>query len=255
MRMKRRYSALLAGLCLALVAGAFAWPAGAASTDYEQPVIFESSTSVIDVLIVPPNHGQLLNDNGILAGLSPAELTPFNSYLPAIEQSVRAFKAGVDQFGPEWLKRGMVLNVFVLGRDTVPTNAVLDPEVIILTDETKLDILGIAVTALDPCIVDNSKLGLFSLSFEDMYNINGQEFGHCLGLEHVEGGPLGDEVLKHDVLNGIYSHEPGLVGTHRHCVSNLNVLGLEQVFKRVLGRGPGGATSTMAPSAYRQIAC
>jgi hypothetical protein len=253
-RMKRRYLALFAGFCLTVVAGASSWPAQAASTDYEQPVIFENDTSVIDVLIVPPNHGQLVNDSGILAGLSPAELTPFNTYVPAIEQSVHAFKAGVDQFGPEWLRRGLVLNVFVLGRDTVPTDALNDPEVIILTDETKLDVLGIAVTALDPCIVDNSKLGLLSLSFEDMYNINGQEFGHCLGLEHV-AGPRGDQVLKHDVLNGVYSHEPGLVGTHRHCVSNLNVLGLEQVFKRVLGQGEGGATSTMAPSAYRQIAC
>lgn len=253
--MVRRCIALFAGICLAVVAGSFGWPAGAASTDYEQPVIFESSTSVIDVFIVPPNHGQLLNENGILAGLSPTELTPFNSYLPAIEESVRAFSAGVRQFGPEWLKEGLRLNVYVLGRDHVPASTLVDPEVLILTDETKLDVLGIAVTALDPCIVDNSKLGLLSLSFEDMYNINGQEFGHCLGLEHVDGGPPGDQVLKHDVLNGIYPHEPGRAGTHRHCVSNLNVLGLEQVFKRVLGQGRGGATSTMPPSAYRQIAC
>ncbi len=255
MGMRRRFTALLAALGLVVGTGWFGWPADAASTDYRQPVIFESATTVIDVVIVPPNHGQLLNANGILAGLSLAELTPANSYLPAIEDSVRAFSAGVERFGPEWLKRALAINVYVLGRDTVPPEVLLHPEVLILTGASTLDTLGLAVTATEPCIVHNSKLALVSLSAEDMYNINGQEFGHCLGLDHVEGGPPRDEVLEHDVLNGMYPHEPGASGTHRHCVSNLNVLGLEQVFKRALGRGPGGATVTMAPSQYEQIPC
>lgn len=101
----------------------------------------------------------------------------------------------------------------------------------------------------------NSKLAVASFTFEDMYNINGQEYGHCLGLEHVEGGPPGDDALEHDTLNGVYTHVPGSAGTHRHCVSNLNVLGLEQVFKGVLGQSGGGETASLPPSAYQRIAC
>ena len=253
--MRRRIGAVLAGMALAVGATVVGWPANAASTDYRQPVVFESNTAVLDVLIVPPNHGQLLNDNGVLGGGGLGELTTSNSYLPAIEQSVRDFSRAVDQFGPDWLKRGLVTNVYVLGRDTPPTDALLEPEIVILTDETKLDILGVAVTGADPCIVANSKLAVASFTFEDMYNINGQELGHCLGLEHVEGGPPGDDVLEHDTLNGVYTHVPGTAGTHRHCVSNLNVLGLEQVFKGVLGQGGGGETVSMPPSAYQRIAC
>ncbi|MDP9071919.1 MAG: hypothetical protein M3N68_11725 [Actinomycetota bacterium] len=241
----------LGGLLGSLAVG----PAGAAEGDYEMPVLFEWDTAVLDVIIVPPVHGQLLNDNGLLGGLGLGELTLSNSYLAAIEQSVAGFDRAVEEFGPDWLKRGLTTNVYVLGRDTIPTEALLEPEVLIVTDETKLAILGAAVTSVRPCIVDNSKLFITSFTFEDMYNINGQEYGHCLGLEHVAGGPPGDEVIAHDTLNGNYADTPGAAGTHRHCVSNLNVKGLELVFSRTLGQGPGGGVARMAPSSYRRIAC
>ncbi len=252
--MRRRLTIVLTGVFVAASAGAFGWPVGAAPGDYRQPVIFESRTGDVDVLVVPPNHGQLLNDNGLLGGRGLGELTPANSYLPAIEQSVQSFSTAVAQFGPDWLRKGLRINVYVLGRDTPPLGALLEPEVVIATDEDKLDVVGVAITGLDPCIVDNSKLAFgTSFTFEDMYNINAQEFGHCLGLDHVE--PARDPVLRHDPLNGVYPHRPGTAGTHLHCVSNLNVRGLEQVFKRTLRQEGGGETVTMAPSEYRQIAC
>ena len=249
----KRLLMVFVGLC-GLFGSLWAWPAGAAEGDYEQPVLFEWDKSVLDVIIVPPNHGQLLNDNGLLGGMGLGELTLSNSYVAAIEQSVAGFDKAVDEFGPDWLKR-LTTNVYVLGRDDIPVEALLEPEVLIVTDETKLAILGVAITSGQPCIVDNSKLFITSLTFEDMYNINGQEFGHCLGLEHVAGGPPGDKVIAHDTLNGSYADTPGAAGTHRHCVSNLNVKGLELVFARTLGQGPGGGVARLAPSAYRQSAC
>jgi hypothetical protein len=217
---------------------------------YELPRWFEWDRAALDVLIVPPNHGQLVNGNGFLGGSGdPNELDPFkNSYTRAIEDSIAAWKNGIAQFGPRWLVEGVSIDAYVIGRDQIPQSALEQPEIVVYTDATKGPILGFAVST-DPCIVNNSKFFVTSMTYADMYNINGQEFGHCLGLLHTSDGRP-----NHDVMDGTYDDEPGAAGTHLHCVSNLDVLGLEQVFGALFGRETDEVVSVL-PNQYRTIPC
>ena len=197
---------------------------------YDLPVWFRWDRATLDVLIVPPNHGQIYNGNGVLNGSDPNELTPFNSYLAAVEASIADWDQAVSMFGEEWLRTNLVTNVYVMGRDSIPADALRNPEIIVATDETKANTLGVAVSTR-PCLVDNSKFFVTSFTYEDMYNINAQEYGHCLGLEHVV-----DNHPQLDSMAGLYVHSPGAKGNPLHCVSNLDVRGLEAVFGRLFGQ-------------------
>lgn len=194
------------------------------SPAYELPVWFNWAEKSLDVVIVPPAHGQLVNGGGVLNGSDPAELTPFNSYLEAIEDSIAAWDSAIAQFGSEWLKANVKTNVYVLGRDEVPMDVLRDPEILVVTDENKGTILGVAVST-NPCIVDNSKMMVTSFSYPDMFNINAQEYGHCLGVHHVlKPGP------EHDTMNGTYADTIGRPDTHLHCPSNLDIAAVEMAF-------------------------
>lgn len=203
-------------------------------------------------LIIPPEHGQLVNGAGLLGG-TPAtaaeELQPcLNSYTDAIRASIAGWRTAIVQFGAPWLVSALTFNVYVRGCGPEPPVTPLAPEILVYTDATKGPILGFALSS-QPCIVNDSKFFVASLSDEDMYNVNGQEFGHCLGLEHV-----GDGHPAHDVMDGSYEDSPGAAGTHLHCVSNLNVKGLESAFGRKLGQ-PGGFTASRPVAQYQTIAC
>ncbi|HEV3473967.1 MAG TPA: hypothetical protein VG602_01180 [Actinomycetota bacterium] len=229
-----------------------------ATTSYDQPVNFQWESAVLDVLIVPPEHGQIYNDNGPLGGEGVNELDPYqNSYLRAVERSVADWDRAVETFGPSWLQAGLVTNVYVLGRDNTPQSALTDPEIIITTDQNKGFILGVAtwsrLNTESRCIVDNSKFFIKSFSYEDMYNVNGQEYGHCLGLGHVDGTPR-DEIITHDVMHGTYYDPVGGAGTHRHCISNLNVRGLELVYGPLFGQ-PGGPGVRIDSTVYERMSC
>jgi hypothetical protein len=216
---------------------------------YELPRWFEWDRASLDVLIVPPEHGQVVNDEGVLGGGDPNELDPFNnSYMRAIEDSIAAWESGIAQFGPRWLVDGVRFNTYVVGRDQIPQEALEQPEIVVMTDQTKGPILGFALST-DPCLVNNSKFFVTSMTYADMYNINGQEFGHCLGLLHTSDGRP-----DHDVMDGTYDDTPGAAGTHLHCVSNLDVLGLEQVFGGIFGK-PTEAFVSVLPTQYRTIPC
>jgi hypothetical protein len=217
---------------------------------YELPRWFEWDRAALDVLIVPPEHGQLVNGNGFLGGSGdPNELDPFkNSYTRAIEDSIAAWTNGIAQFGASWLVEGVSFDVYVVGRDQIPQEALEQPEIVIMTDQTKGPILGFALSS-DPCLVNNSKFFVTSMTYEDMYNINGQEFGHCLGLLHTSDGRP-----DHDVMDGTYDDSPGAAGTHLHCVSNLDVLGLEQVFGALFGQ-PTEEVVSVVPREYTTIPC
>jgi len=201
---------------------------------YELPADDMWTKAKLNVVIVPPEHGQLYNGNGPLGGGDPNEVTPFkNSYLKAMEASIEEWNNAIRKFGSEELRRRFKANVYVLGRDTIPSQANWD--ILVYTDENKGPVLGFAGLGNDPCIVNNSRMFTRSFTYADMYNVMGQEYGHCLGLGHVgsQGGvdPTSDaKHPEHDVMNGFYSHGVGLKDTHLHCVSNLDVKGLEYVF-------------------------
>lgn len=231
---------------------------GPKDTNYKQPLFFEWEKGTLDVLIVPPEHGQLVNGNGALNGGDVGELDPCsNSYLTAIEGSINDWRRAANAFGSADLKSTLVTKDYVVGCEPVPDEALREPEIVIVTDESKAVVLGVAISFRAgepriedaPCLVDNSKLFVTSFTQEDMYNVNGQEYGHCLGLDHTEGGPKGDKTLEDDIMFATYEQEPGAAGNHRQCMSNLNVKGLELVF------GEGSETATMAPAEYQRINC
>ncbi|MGH2709745.1 MAG: matrixin family metalloprotease [Actinomycetota bacterium] len=226
-----------------------------AATNYVQPVWFTWLKSTLDVLIVPPEHGQIYNNYGALGGSSGGvnELTPYqNTYLRATEESANDWKQAINTYGASWLSSGLTINNYVVGRDNIPQSALTNPEIVVTSDQNKGPILGVSFRT-NPCIVDNSKFFITSFTEMDMYNISAHEYGHCLGLDHSYGTP-DDSIITHDVIYATYSDNPGSVGTHKHCMSNLNVKGLERVFGGLFGQ-PSGGSITMASTSYSRIVC
>lgn len=227
-------------LAVALLAAAVP---GTAFADHEEDGIFELpamdhwTKSRLTVFVVPPTHGQLYNSNGPLGGGDPNEVTPYeNSYLRAMEDSIEEWNRGIRMFGSKALRHRFEADVYVLGRDTLPDEK--EPDILVVTDENKGPVLGFALYG-QPCIVNNSQMFVRSFNYADMYNVMGQEYGHCLGLGHVgsQGGVEPTSAQKHpvhDVMNGFYADGIGAEGTHLHCVSNLDVKGLEYVFVKTL---------------------
>lgn len=244
----RAFAYLIAAM---MVVGPMTLPASAAAS-YSQPVWFTWNKTTLDVLIVPPGHGQVYNNYGVLGGGGANELTPYeNSYLRAVEQSAADWDRAMAQFGQSWLQN-VVTNVYVVGRDQIPQTSLINPEIVITSDEAKGPILGVTFNTR-PCIIANSKFFITSYTEVDMYNVSAHEYGHCLGLDHSFGSP-DDQVITHDVIYATYNDGVGLRGTHKHCISNLNVKGVERVFGALFGQ-PSGGTVTMSPSSYARISC
>ncbi len=253
-KLRRRFVRCMATTVLAfgLVAGGFVRPAIAASATYSQPVLFEWDRHELDVLIVPPHHGQLLNGRSgtrALNGGDVNELNPLaNSYLKALTRAITGWREAIATFGSRSLRK-LRLHVYVLGRDLPPSAALRDPEILFTWDETKGAILGLSARYGEesPCVVSNSMLALNSFSSADMYNIAGHEFGHCLGINHAVG-PKG---IKRDLLYAVYGQNIGLESNTFQCMSNLNVKALELVYD-------GRETPDVAKIAvrdYKQIRC
>ena len=248
-------------MVLGLLSTTFLLPAAADHDDgvYELPSYANWDHGDLSVLIVGPVHGQIYNaDAGVLNGGDPNELTPFNSYLEAIEAAIAEWNHAVEMLGADWLKDVYEPSVYVLGRDSVPPDVLASPDILVITDENEGPSLGTSIWAKTghvrtPCVVRMSSSWIGSFSYADMYNVTAQEFGHCLGLNHVgsQAGVDPTSDLKHpehDVMNGFYTHNIGEPDTHLHCVSNLDVLALEHVFdyemaySAVLNLGVEGVT-------------
>lgn len=117
------------------------------------------------MLIVPPEHGQIYNGNGALGGSSGGvnELDPYaNSYLRATEQSAEDWDRAIAQFGAPFLQN-VVTNVYVVGRHDIPEQALKNPEIVVISDQSKGPILGVSFST-NPCIVDNSKFFVTSFT-------------------------------------------------------------------------------------------
>jgi hypothetical protein len=242
---------LLAGL---LVMGLFAAQFSAsAATNYVQPNWFTWSKANLDVLIVPPEHGQIYNGYGALGGGNLNELNPYqNTYLRATEEGIVDWDQAINTYGASWLSSGLSFNVYVVGRDTIPQSALTNPEIVVTSDESKAVILGVTFST-NPCLIDNSKMFITSFTEVDMYNTAAHEFGHCLGLDHTYGTP-DDSVILNDVIYATNDDAIGSPGNSKHCMSNLNVKGVERAFGGLFGQ-PSGGSVTMASTSYARIAC
>jgi hypothetical protein len=172
----------------------------------------------------------------------------------AIEKSIDEWRNGIRKFGSPYLKKKLKFTDYVLGRDNVPLEVLENADIVVFTDPNKGPVLGFAFYN-KPCLVNNSRMFLENFSYADMYNVMGQEFGHCLGLGHVgsQGGADPTSNQKHpvhDVMNGFYAESPGNVGNHLHCVSTLDVKALEWSFSKGL-KGRGDKTIVMPVEKYK----
>src|SRR5688572_32578570 len=68
---------------------------------YRQPLSGDWDTKRLDVIVVPPAHGQIYNGNGPLNNLDPNEVGPNNSYVRATEDSIAEWQRVVRNFGPK----------------------------------------------------------------------------------------------------------------------------------------------------------
>src|SRR5688500_11021767 len=226
----RKISYLVAAVALVMALAPMSAYADHEDGLYELPAIDMWTRAHLIVYVVPPTHGQLYNGNGALAGGDPNEVTPYeNSYLRAMEASIEEWNRGIKEFGSAELKKRFQADVYVLGRDELPGQA--EPDILVVTDENKGPVLGFAMRT-EPCIVNNSQMFTRSFNYADMYNVMGQEYGHCLGLQHVgsQGGvdPTSSQKHpEHDVMNGFYADSIGAADTHLHCLSTLDLPGQE----------------------------
>jgi Matrixin len=247
--------------CVVLTASLVpAAPASAAeSNTYSQRIHDSWSEHKLDVIVVPPAHGQVFNSNGPLGGADPAEATPFNSYVAAVEDSVAQWDKVIDTRGPRWMRK-ISIKTYVVGRDEIPESALNDPEAVIAYNEHQTFILGVTFSFDSmpaECLISNSMFFLQSFTYTDMYSVNLHEFGHCLGLEHTTALEE-DETITHEMMAPAYPHDPGAAGTHFHCISNLNLKGVERAFAETLGRKPVDIAQVkidMSPAQYRTFPC
>lgn len=246
-----RTRAALAAAVLALSVAVGA-PANASHSDgiYDQPVWFQWEKKVLDVLIIPADHGPIYNGDGVMAGNPAAEANPCtNSYTLAMTRSAQDWTVAISAFAPSWLK-ALKTNIYVIGCGaTPPTSALTDPEILVAADENKATILGLSVSSR-PCISLNSKMLIQSFTYNDMYTVAGHEFGHCMGLDHVS-----EEHPDADILDATVDENIGVASNPRHCPSNLNVSTLKGVFAATFGQPGAGVGGSVPVGSYSQIAC
>ncbi|MDQ3954025.1 MAG: matrixin family metalloprotease [Actinomycetota bacterium] len=233
--------------------------AAAKSNTYTQAIHESWSEYKLDVIVVPPPHGQIYNSNGPLGGGDPAEATPFNSYVAAVEDSVAQWDKVIDTKGPRWMRKTSI-KTYVVGRDEIPESVQQDPEAVIVYNEHQTFILGVTFSFSNmpaECLISNSMFFLQSFNYTDMYSVNLHEFGHCLGLEHTVAENK-DATITHEMMAPAYPHDPGAAGTHFHCISNLNLKGVQLAFAEAFGRprpNVNTATVEMTPAQYRLYPC
>lgn len=224
--------------------------------NYHMYMLNDWDVAQLDVLIVPSASVNAMSDTD------------------TIEKAVDAWEAAIDARGASWLVPNFEINRYTIGRDVPTAEALSDPEIIIFTAEYNPFVLfgiglaspvracldgpmnqvpghptpdGTFVTHLaqtqcddlgNLCTVVNTNFLLGGK--RRLYDLVSHEFGHCLGIGHVGDALDFDAKTVPIHLNGpadesdimSYQHNPAKV----HCVSSLNIVGINGAFARTLNR-------------------
>ena len=225
------------------------------ANDYVQPTRSVWPVTAIDVFLMPPVAGQILNYNGILNGMDSRELSPCeSSYTHAMQDALGDWKRAIQAFAPDWFRNGFELNVVTVGCDppAVPDATYLRGRILITHGAILPGALGWTSGWYGPpCVVNLQKIfgvstisgrvAPYSLGYEDFHHVTSHEVGHCLGLWHnneYDSEGLHQPGLEHDVMDASgYSvhHASGDAPNHKHCLSNLNIAGTVAAFKEAFG--------------------
>lgn len=233
--------------------------------DYHGLVVYDLDTTVLDILIVPGATADPLG------------------HTEASRKAVQAWHDGVQELGQAWFKENYALNVYVIGQDVAPPEALSDPEVVVVLGGVEV-LAGIGLEPVQlACILkdgpDHAHHGMeifaescagtdfvcYALNIagapgakgeRDLYDLVAHEVGHCLGAGHV--GDADDFSAQYVPVEDIMSYQTD--PDHVHCVSNLNVRILEGIYAHLLGRPeeeflPGGTYYAMSPLDYTQVEC
>ncbi|MCA1810733.1 MAG: hypothetical protein LC623_01830 [Halobacteriales archaeon] len=234
--------------------------------NFHEYILYTVDTTKIDVLIVPAVTPNPTRDTQI------------------VEKAVDGWKNALANCGCPLNQ--IQINRYTLGTDNVPQDALLDPEIVVVTSEHNPFLLfgigeqlplgictqrggavqtfpshdhdGATIASAEckqggmTCVALNTNFLLGGV--RRMYDLVSHEFGHCLGIGHV-GDALDFDAKVfpvHDIMSYQYD------ATHVHCVSNLNLNALSGVYADLLGQ-PGqldaGDYIQMVPSSHTNVAC
>lgn len=239
--------------------------------DFHEYVLYEVDSYVVDVLIVPSASADSTKDTAVM------------------KAAVKAWADGVQAMGEPWFAEKFKINVYVLGQDSPPAEALQDPEIVVLAAEYNPVLLfgiglepkqlaceslgqqtlraypvhahdGMEVRASDctgtgfTCFAINTNFLTGTAIY--LQDLVAHEFGHCLGGGHV--GDALDFSAKRVPIADImsYQHDEKQV----HCVSNMNVRVLESLYAPLLDQTveaplKAGGFYTMPQADYAQVEC
>lgn len=203
---------------------------GDGTLPYAIPTWFTLADLTLGIKILPPATGPVYDQQlrPFPEGLGLATDSP---YVDASLEAIHAFEEAIDAYvaaNPSASHLDHIeFDVGVVGHDAT-VQAFVDADIRVMYGPTAAQVLGVAIATetdgerFEHCDIVDVQWLVYSYSVNDVYNIHGQEFGHCLGLNHpTDESEFPDPAL--DIMNGIYPYVVGDPETPRLCVSNLDL--------------------------------
>lgn len=100
-----------------LVAGTAVQAADFNDSNYHEYILYDVDTPFIDVLIIPPASPYPVRD------------------MTVIKDGIIAWDDGINNLGPSWLANGVEIRTYIVGFDVIPEEALMDPEIIVVSSE------------------------------------------------------------------------------------------------------------------------